>query len=141
MKNTGTSTSNAARFSRAMFIVALMLTLGAVVAVLQRSMPVREAFGLEPIIDGLSPRTLWTLDFQDGSSDGGPVWLASDAAQGRHESTIVRTFGTGTQRARLLPLTEFSPAQAGLPTNDTTESLQPVVAAADRIESYDSFAE
>ena len=99
MTNTGISTSNAARFPRAMFIVALMLTLGAAVAVLQTSMPVREAFGLEPIIDGLPPRTLWTLDLPDGSSDGGPVWLASAAAHSRHESTIVRTFGTGTQRA------------------------------------------
>jgi hypothetical protein len=141
MTNTGTSTSNAARFPRAMFIVALMVTLGAAVAVLQTSMPVREAFGLEPIIDGLPPRTLWTLDLPDGSSDGDPVWLASVAAHSRDESTIVRTFGTGTQRARLLPLTEFSPAQAGRSTNDATESLPPVVAAVDRVESYDSFAE
>jgi len=141
MTNTGTSNGNAARFPRAMFIVALMLTLGAAVAVLQTSMPVREAFGLEPIIDGLPPRTLWTLDLPDGSSDGGPGWLASAAAHSRHESTIVRTFGTGTQRARLVPLTESSPAPDGPPTNDTTASMEPVVAAADIVESYDSFAE
>lgn len=140
MKNTGTSTGNAARFPRVMFIVALLLTLGAAVAVLQTNMPVREAFGLEPIIDGLPPRTLWTLALPDTSPESSPVWLASAAAHSRHESTIVRTFGTGTQRAHLVPLPESTPASGGLQANEANASMAPVVAA-DLVESYDALGE
>jgi hypothetical protein len=141
MTKTGTSTGSAARFPRALFIVALLLTLGAAVAVLQTSTPVREAFGLEPIIDGLPPRTLWTRALPDGSPESGPVWLASGVAENRHESTIVRTFGTGTQRAPLVPLTEPTSSPADLLSNDTTASEAPVVAAADLVESYDALGE
>lgn len=141
MKKTGTSTGSTARFPRTLFIVALLLTLGAAAAVLQTSTPVREAFGLEPIIDGLPPRTLWTRALPDGASESGPVWLASAAAQSRHESTIVRTFGTGTQRARLVPLADSTSSPADLLSNDTTASKAPVVAAAELVESYDALGE
>ncbi len=95
MKNTETHRDSPARFPRMMFIIALLATLGGAFAALQTSQPVREAFGLEPIIEGLPPRTLWTRGLPS-VDDALPI-----AATVRHESTIVRTVGGGTRRAQV----------------------------------------
>jgi hypothetical protein len=132
MKNTETHNGNTAGFPRMMFIIALLVTLGAAFAALQTSQPVREAFGLEPIIDGLPPRTLWTRGVSAADV------FSPTAASVRHESTIVRTLDTGTQRARLLELAELSHAGALQPTSGLTA----MVAAADIDESSaESFTE
>lgn len=132
MKNSGMHTGNTTGFPRMMFIIALLVTLGAAFGALQTSQPVREAFGLEPIIDGLPPRTLWTRGVAT------PYEFSPTAASVRHESTIVRGLGSGTQRARLVELAELSPSEAPVPTGGLTATL----AAPDTATSpADSFAE
>jgi len=96
MENTS---GNRPGFPRTMFLIALLITLGAALAALQTSEPVREAFGLDPIIEGLPPRTLWTSHLPTGPLDGAVALLPSSATNVRHESTTVRRLGNGTQRA------------------------------------------
>jgi len=129
MENTS---GNRPGFPRTMFLIALLITLGAALAALQTSEPVREAFGLDPIIEGLPPRTLWTSHLPTGPLDGAVALLPSSATNVRHESTTVRRLGNGTQRARLLTQ---GPALSVPAMTQPVVSVDPPVAAADIVDS------
>ena len=118
-------------FPRAMFLIALLITLSAALAALQTSQPVREAFGLAPIIEGLPPRTLWTSHLPTGPLDGAVALLPSSATNVRHESTTVRRLGNGTQRARLLTQGPV----LSVPATQPVVSVDPPVAVADIVDS------
>ena len=92
MENTS---GNRPGFPRTMFLIALLITLGAALAALQTSEPVLEAFGLDPTIEGLPPRTLWTSHLPTGPLDGAVALLPSSATNVSHESTTVRRLGNG----------------------------------------------
>ncbi len=139
MKNTGTRDGTKSGFPRTMFVIALLITLGGALAALQTSMPVREAFGLEPIIEGLPPRTLWTRDLPAGRLDAGPAWSPSHANV-RYESTTVRRLGSGTQRARLNE-PSVHPVLSAMATSQPVVSAERTVAAAEVVEPSSSFTE
>lgn len=128
MKNTN---GKNAGFPRTIFLIALLVTLGAALAALQTSQPVREAFGLEPIIEGLPSRTLWTGDLSPEPLDGAVALLPSGATTVRYEPTTVRRLGNGTQRAQLQALTQVPSALViGQPV-----SVDSSVAAVDIVDS------
>lgn len=135
MENTS---GNRPGFPRTMFLIALLITLGAALAVLQTSQPVREAFGLEPIIEGLPARTLWTNHLPTGPFDGPVALLPSSATNVRHELTTVRRLGNGTRRARLLTQ---GPVLSVPATTQPVVSVDPSVAVTDIVDSSAWFSE